>query len=49
LSITKLLTEAMGGWIEVRSVLSEGTTFEVTLPTVRPSTHPVPSAARAAG
>jgi signal transduction histidine kinase len=46
LYITKLLTEAMGGWIDVRSTLGEGSTFLVTLPTERTSPHPAPAAAR---
>jgi signal transduction histidine kinase len=35
LHITRLLTEAMGGWVEVTSALGEGTTFTVTLPSSR--------------
>ena len=35
LYISKLLTEAMGGWIDVTSVVGEGSTFTVTLPTAR--------------
>ncbi|MGE5227942.1 MAG: ATP-binding protein [Planctomycetaceae bacterium] len=44
LYITKLLTEAMGGWIDVRSEVGDGTTFSVTLPGTRPSTQPAGSA-----
>ncbi|MEP6757792.1 MAG: GAF domain-containing sensor histidine kinase [Actinomycetota bacterium] len=45
LYITKLLTEAMGGWIDVTSS-REGTTFRVTLPVARPLPTPArPSAA----
>ncbi len=43
LYITKLLTEAMGGWIDVRSEVGHGTTFSVTLPGTRPSSHPAGS------
>jgi signal transduction histidine kinase len=43
LYITKLLTEAMGGWIDVRSEVGDGTTFSVTLPGTRPSSHPAGS------
>jgi signal transduction histidine kinase len=48
LYITKLLTEAMGGWIDVASTLGEGTTFTVTLPASRtlPGPARAPSAAR---
>jgi len=35
LYITKLLTEAMGGWIDVASAPGTGTTFRVTLPATR--------------
>jgi signal transduction histidine kinase len=35
LYITKLLTEAMGGWIDVASAVGEGATFTVTLPASR--------------
>ncbi len=35
LYISKLLTEAMGGWIDVTSVVGEGSRFTVTLPTAR--------------
>jgi signal transduction histidine kinase len=46
LYITKLLTEAMGGWITVASALGGGTTFTVTLPASRPLPTPArPSAA----
>jgi signal transduction histidine kinase len=41
LYITKLLTEAMGGWIDVASTVGEGTTFTVTLPASR--TLPAPA------
>ena len=45
LYITKLLTEAMGGWIDLSSS-PEGTTFAVTLPAARPLPTPArPSAA----
>jgi signal transduction histidine kinase len=40
LYITKLLTEAMGGWIAVASTPGEGTTFSVTLPASRPLPTP---------
>ena len=44
LYITKLLTEAMGGWLNLTSS-SEGTTFAVTLPVTRPLPTPArPSA-----
>jgi signal transduction histidine kinase len=46
LYITKLLTEAMGGWIDVMSQVGAGTTFTVTLPASRRSPLPArPSAA----
>jgi signal transduction histidine kinase len=46
LYITKLLTEAMGGWITVASTVGAGTTFTVTLPAARPLPTPArPSAA----
>ena len=35
LYITKLLAEAMGGWIDVASSVGEGSTFTVTLPAAR--------------
>ena len=35
LYITKHLTQAMGGWIDVRSKVGEGSTFTVTLPATR--------------
>ena len=41
LYISKLLTEAMGGWIDVNSVVGEGSTFTVTLPSAR--TLPAPA------
>ncbi len=45
LYITKLLTEAMGGWLTLTSS-PEGTTFAVTLPVTRPMPTPArPSAA----
>jgi signal transduction histidine kinase len=45
LYITKLLTEAMGGWLTLTSS-SEVTTFAVTLPVTRPMPTPArPSAA----
>ncbi|MGZ8566650.1 MAG: ATP-binding protein, partial [Actinomycetota bacterium] len=46
LYITKLLTEAMGGWIDVSSELGQDTTFTVTLPVSR--SHPVPARPSAA-
>lgn len=46
LYITKLLTEAMGGWIDVTSSVGEGTTFTVTLPSSR--TLPAPARPSAA-
>jgi signal transduction histidine kinase len=46
LYITKLLTEAMGGWLDVASSTGEGSTFRVTLPASRPLPTPArPSAA----
>jgi signal transduction histidine kinase len=49
LYITKLLTEAMGGWIDLVSSVGEGSTFTVTLPAVRSLPAPArpPAAARA--
>jgi two-component system phosphate regulon sensor histidine kinase PhoR len=49
LYITKLLTEAMGGWIDVTSSVGEGSTFTVTLPSARNLLEPArpPAAARA--
>ena len=45
LYITKLLTEAMGGWLDLTSSPA-GTTFSVTLPAARPLPTPArPSAA----
>jgi signal transduction histidine kinase len=41
LYISKLLTEAMGGWIDVSSAVGEGSTFTVTLPSAR--TLPAPA------
>lgn len=47
LYITKQLVEAMGGWIDVRSEPSVGSTFTVTLPASRSLPAPArPSAAR---
>ncbi len=46
LYITKLLTEAMGGWIDVTSEMGHGTAFTVTLPVSR--SHPVPARPSAA-
>ncbi|HEY7478860.1 MAG TPA: GAF domain-containing sensor histidine kinase [Actinomycetota bacterium] len=47
LYITKLLAEAMGGWVDVASELDRGTTFTVTLPVSRTLPAPArPSAAR---
>jgi len=46
LYITKMLTEAMGGWLDVASVAGAGATFRVTLPASRPLPTPArPSAA----
>jgi signal transduction histidine kinase len=46
LYITKMLTEAMGGWLDVASAPGEGATFRVTLPASRPLPTPArPSAA----
>jgi signal transduction histidine kinase len=46
LYITKMLTEAMGGWLDVASAAGEGATFRVTLPASRPLPTPArPSAA----
>jgi signal transduction histidine kinase len=46
LYITKLLTQAMGGWIDVRSKVGVGSTFTVTLPATRGLPEPArPSAA----
>ena len=41
LYITRLLTEAMGGWIDVSSEIGQGAAFIVTLPVSR--NHPVPA------
>jgi signal transduction histidine kinase len=41
LYITKLLTEAMGGWVNVESAVGEGSTFTVILPSAR--SLPVPA------
>jgi signal transduction histidine kinase len=41
LYIAKLLTEAMGGWIDVSSGVGEGSTFTITLPSAR--TLPAPA------
>jgi signal transduction histidine kinase len=50
LYITKLLTEAMGGWVEVSSAPGEGTTFTVTFPASRNLPAPArPSAAARQG
>jgi signal transduction histidine kinase len=48
LYIAKLLTEAMGGWIDVSSSVGEGSTFTVTLPAARNLPEPArpPAAAR---
>jgi signal transduction histidine kinase len=46
LYISKLLTQAMGGWIDVTSAVGEGSTFTVTLPSARALPAPArPSAA----
>jgi len=46
LYITKMLTEAMGGWLDVASAPGAGATFRVTLPASRPLPTPArPSAA----
>jgi len=46
LYITKMLTEAMGGWLDVTSTPGDGATFRVTLPASRPLPTPArPSAA----
>jgi signal transduction histidine kinase len=46
LYITRMLTEAMGGWVTVASTPGVGTTFTVTLPASRPLPTPArPSAA----
>ena len=46
LYITKMLTEAMGGWLDVASAPGAGSTFRVTLPASRPLPTPArPSAA----
>ena len=49
LYITKLLTEAMGGWVDVMSSVGAGSTFTVTLPSARSLPEPArpPAAARA--
>ncbi len=45
LYITKMLTEAMGGWLDVASAPGDGSTFRVTLPASRPLPTPArPSA-----
>jgi signal transduction histidine kinase len=50
LYITKLLAEAMGGWVDVRSSPGEGATFTVTLPAARNLPIPArPSAAERSG
>ncbi len=50
LYITKLLTEAMGGWIDVRSQAGVGSTFCITLPASRTLPGPArPSGARRPG
>ena len=50
LYITKLLAEAMGGWVDVRSSPGAGATFTVTLPTARNLPIPArPSAAERSG
>src|SRR6476469_3244375 len=41
LYISKILTQAMGGWIDVTSAVGEGSTFTVTLPS--PRTLPAPA------
>jgi signal transduction histidine kinase len=49
LYITKQLVEAMGGWIELRSQLGDGSVFQVTLPATpaAPAPGPLSPAARA--
>jgi signal transduction histidine kinase len=49
LYITKLLAEAMGGWVDVTSAVGTGSTFTVTLPSARSLPEPArpPAAARA--
>jgi signal transduction histidine kinase len=49
LYITKLLTEAMGGWVDVTSSVGAGSTFTVTLPSARSLPEPArpPAATRA--
>jgi len=50
LYITKLLAEAMGGWLDVESTPEVGATFRVTLPTTRPLPTPArPSATARSG
>ncbi len=50
LYITKLLAEAMGGWLDVESAPEAGATFRVTLPTSRPLPTPArPSATARSG